>query len=82
LTIVSIVFIIIINLSFGFSYLESEEFAMQFLGFSAEVNGQRPFARTKSIRGARKNSEYKEENPKLRLLRGSFQVKYAGIFSQ
>jgi DHA2 family multidrug resistance protein len=46
---------------------ESEEFATQSLGFSAEVNGQRPFARSKSTRDASKNSEYKGEKPKTQV---------------
>ena len=43
-----------INLSFGLSSSYSEEFAQQTLGFSSEANAQRPFASSKSTRGASK----------------------------
>lgn len=55
------------NLSFGLSSLDSEEFATQILGFSGEVNGQRPFTSQKSTRGASKLPEYEGEKPKTQV---------------
>ncbi|GAB4188235.1 MAG: hypothetical protein Tsb0015_08020 [Simkaniaceae bacterium] len=43
-----------LNLSFGLSSSDSDEVAMQILGFLAEVNGQGSFTSAKSTRGASK----------------------------
>jgi hypothetical protein len=46
---------------------DSEEFAPQILEFSAEANGQRPFARTQSTRDASKLPENEGEKPKTQV---------------
>ncbi len=56
-----------LNLSFGLSSSDSEEFTQQTLGFSSEANGQGPFARTKSTRGASKLPEAEGEKPKTQV---------------
>ena len=55
------------NLRFGLSSSYSEEFAQQTLGFSREANGQRPFASSKSTRGASKIPEDEGEKTKTQV---------------
>ncbi len=55
------------NLNFGLSSPDSEEFASQISGFSAEVNGQRPFAKQKSTGDARKVPEDEGEKPEVQV---------------
>ena len=55
------------NLNFGLSSLDSEEFTTQISGFSAEVNGQRPFAKQKSTRDASKVPEGEGEKTKVQV---------------
>ena len=55
------------NLSFGLSSSDSEEFTQRSLGFSAEANDQRPFAKQKSTRGASKVPENVGEKPKTQV---------------
>ena len=57
-----------INLSFGLSSSYSEEFAQKILGFSSEANGQRPFASSKSTRGASKVPEDEGEKSKTQVI--------------
>ena len=57
----------LLNLSFGLSSSDSEEFAPQILGFSDEVNGQGPFTSLKSTRGASKLTESEGEKPKTQV---------------
>jgi tRNA threonylcarbamoyladenosine biosynthesis protein TsaE len=52
------------NLSFGLSSSDSD----QDLGFSCEENGQRPFARQKSIRDVSKVPEAEGEKPKTQVI--------------
>ena len=61
-----------INLSFGLSSSDSEEVAQQILGFSDEVNGQRPFTNRKSTRDASKPPEAEEEKPKTQVIMGEY----------
>ena len=57
-----------IDLSFGLSSSDSEEFAPQILGFSGEANGQGPFASQKSIGDASKLPESEGEKPKTQVI--------------
>jgi glycosyltransferase involved in cell wall biosynthesis len=58
-----------INLSFGLSSSDSEDFTQQILGFSVEVNGQGPFTRQKNTRDASKVPEAEEEKPKTQVIK-------------
>ena len=62
------------NLNFWLSSLDSEEFTTQISGFSAEVNGQRPFAKQKSTRDASKVPEGEGEKPKVQVIRRRLMV--------
>ena len=57
-----------INLNFGLSSSDSEDFTSQISGFSAKVNGQRPFAKQKSTGDVRKIPEGEGEKPEVQVI--------------
>lgn len=57
------------NQSFGLPFSDSGELAPQNMGFSAAVNGQRPFTRRKNTRDASKAPLNVEEKPKTQVHR-------------
>ncbi|MCB1181590.1 MAG: hypothetical protein KDK55_06195 [Chlamydiia bacterium] len=57
-----------VNLSVGLSFSNSEEFTLQILEFSVEVNSQKPFTKLKSTRDASKLPENEEVKPNTQIV--------------